>query len=50
MKNYDLEKIYIPGDGHFDYFGNEIVAEILSEYLLAFPCLCEGAQRRSETA
>jgi hypothetical protein len=33
MKNYDLEKIYIPGDGHFDYFGNEIIAEILSEYL-----------------
>ncbi len=33
MKDYDLEKLYIPNDGHFDSFGNEIVAKILSEYL-----------------
>jgi len=33
MKDYDLEKLYVP-DGHFSAFGNEIVAKILSEYLV----------------
>ena len=33
MKDYDLEKLYVP-DGHFSAFGNEVVAKILSEYLV----------------
>ena len=29
----NLEKFYIPNDGHFSSFGNEAIAKILSEYL-----------------
>ncbi len=33
MKDYDLEKLYV-ADGHFAAFGNEVMAQILSEYLV----------------
>jgi hypothetical protein len=33
MKDYDIEQLYLPNDGHFSAFGNEVVAKILSEYL-----------------
>ena len=32
-QDYDLKKLYVP-DGHFAAFGNEVVAKILSEYLV----------------
>jgi len=34
MKDYeDIKEFYIPNDGHFSSLGNEIIAQILSEYL-----------------